>query len=38
MFFWCSAGMVALFLSSWYFADLFQQGGAFLSSRTLQRF
>jgi hypothetical protein len=36
-FFWSSAAIVALFLSSWYFSDLFQQAAPFISSRTLQR-
>jgi len=37
-FFWSSAGIAALFLSSWYFSDLLQQAAPFISSRTLQPF
>ncbi len=38
LLFWCSAGIVTLFLSSWYLVDLAQQAGPFVSSRTLQSF
>ena len=38
LFFWSSACIVALFLSSWYLGDLVQQAAPFISTRTLQRF
>jgi hypothetical protein len=37
-FFWSTAVIAALFLSSWYLGDLAQQAAPFISSRTLQRF
>ena len=38
LFLWSSLCLVALFLSSWYLADMVQQAAPFISSRTLQRF
>jgi hypothetical protein len=38
LFLWSTACMVALFLSSWFLADLAQQAGPFISSHSLQRF
>ena len=37
-FFWSSAFIAVLFLSSWYLGDLVQQAAPFISSRTPQRF
>jgi hypothetical protein len=38
LFFWSSACIVALFLTSWYLSDLGAQAAPFISSRTLQPF
>jgi cation transport ATPase len=35
LFFWSAAGIVVLFLSSWYLADLAEQAGPFVSNRAL---
>jgi hypothetical protein len=37
-FYWSSAAIAVLFLSSWYFGDLVQQAAPFISNRTLPRF
>ncbi len=37
-FFWSTAVIAGLFLSSWFLGDLVQQAAPFISSRTLQRF
>jgi cation transport ATPase len=37
-FFWSTAVIVALFVSSWFLGDLAQQAAPFISSRTLQAF
>jgi len=37
LFFWSSACIAALFLASWYLADLGQQAGPFLSGRPVVR-
>ena len=38
LFYWSSAVIALLFLSSWYFGDLVQQAAPFISSRPLQQF
>jgi cation transport ATPase len=38
VFLWASAGMVTLFLTSWYLGDLARQAAPFISSRTLNGF
>ena len=38
LFFWSSATIAVLFLSSWFMGDLIQQAAPFISSRSLQRF
>jgi hypothetical protein len=37
-FFWSSAVIVALFMSSWFLGDLVQQAAPYISNRSLQRF
>ena len=37
-FYWSSAAIAVLFLSSWYFGDLVQLAAPFISNRTMQRF
>jgi hypothetical protein len=34
LFFWSAAGIVVLFATSWYLADLGQQAAAFISNRS----
>ncbi|HEY2859526.1 MAG TPA: hypothetical protein VGJ21_13990 [Terracidiphilus sp.] len=38
LFFWSSTCIVALFLTSWYLADLSQQAAPFISDHALRRF
>jgi len=38
LFYWSSAVIAVLFLSSWYFVDLVQEAAPFISSRSIQRF
>lgn len=38
LFLWSSACIAALFLVSWYLADLMQQASPFISDRTLRAF
>jgi hypothetical protein len=38
LFFWSSACIITLFLTSWYFSDLGQQAAPFISGRTLQKY
>lgn len=37
-FFWSAAGILVLFLGSWYFSDLFHEAAPFVSSRTVHPF
>jgi hypothetical protein len=37
-FLWSAAGIAVLFICSWYYSDLAQQAGPFVSTRTLKPF